>query len=192
MAGERIQEALELGLEDLHVVQEWEASRARNPGATLAPPQRNPVFAALGGISAEEHVLSVLRRVRASALRDALLTLPFATVPALFTFLRLFAERRLDVPLTCRVLFLALRAHHRQLVAARGPLRTDLERLRRGLRAALTEHKHRLGFNLAALRVVDRQILDAAVKDYVDDTWDDDAGDGGDQKKKKRAFVHVS
>src|SRR5262249_3055205 len=39
-AGERIVEALEVGMEDLKVVHEWEARKAVIPN--LAPPQRNP------------------------------------------------------------------------------------------------------------------------------------------------------
>ena len=192
MAGERIIEALDLADAEIETFREYEeAKRKGGLAGTVAPPPRNPVLAAYD-VEPEEWVLKVVEKVPGTALYDALLVLPFSALPALFTFIALWVRRGWNVTLTCRVLFLALRAHHRQLVAARGPLRTDLERLRRGLRAALTEHKHRLGFNLAALRVVDRQILDAAVKDYVDDTWDDDAGDGGDQKKKKRAFVHVS
>ena len=194
MAGERLQEALELGLEDLHVVREWEEARARDPSAALAPPQRHPVFAALGGLSAEEHVLGVLRRIRASALRDALLTLPFASVPALLVFLRLIGgERALDVPLACRVLSLVLRAHHRQLAAAR-TLRPELDALRAALRAALDAHRARLGANLAALRVVGLLVRDAGVSNYVDENWDDDEQPGvdGGGGKRKRAFVHVS
>ncbi len=190
MAGERIQEALELGIEDLHVVREWEEAKASNPNT--APPQRNPIYLALGNISAEEHVLSVLQRIRASALHDALLVLPFASVPALLTFLGLFAARSMDVPLTCRVLFFVLRTHHRQVVASR-TMRATLDGVRLHLRRALRRQKDELGYNIAALRVVGMQIRDRSVKDYVDENWDDDDDDDANgQGVRKRAFVHVS
>ncbi|KAK6071195.1 WD domain-containing protein [Seiridium cupressi] len=185
MAGERIQEALELGMADLHVIKEWEGAKAANPN--IAPPQRDPIFLALGGISAEEHVMSVLQRIKASALHDALLVLPFATVPMLFTFLNLFAMRSMNIPLTCRILFFMLKTHHHQIVASR-TMRSMLDGIRTNLRKALKRQKDEMGYNIAALKVVGMQIQDKSVKDYVDENWDEDEG----QNVRKRAFVHVS
>ncbi|KAI5868668.1 WD40 repeat-like protein [Durotheca rogersii] len=185
--GERIAEALELGMADLHVVKDWEEAKAANPG--LAPPQRDPMFMAHGGISAEEYVMKVLERPAAAALNDALLVLPFTSVPALFTFVQRFAARSLNVPLTCRVLFFMLRTHHRQIVGSRR-MRAMLEDIRVSLRETLRRRKDEMGYNMAALRIADLQIRDRGVSEYVDDGWDDDAS--GAQKERKRAFVHVS
>ncbi|KLU87365.1 DOM34-interacting protein 2 [Magnaporthiopsis poae ATCC 64411] len=186
MAGERIQEALELGMEDLNTVREWRQARLTNPN--LAPPQRHPVFVALGDISAEAHVMGVLQRIKASALHDALLVLPFATVPSLFTFLEIFASREMNTPLTCRILFFMLRAHHRQIVASR-TMRAALDGIRSSLRGALKRQKDEMGYNIAALKVVGMQVRERSVKDYVDENWDD----GTDaQNARKRTFVHVS
>jgi U3 small nucleolar RNA-associated protein 12 len=185
MAGERIQEALELGMADLHVVKEWEEVKAANPN--IAPPQRNPIFLALGNISAEEHVMSVLQKIKASALHDALLVLPFATVPMLFTFLNLFALRSMNIPLTCRILFFMLKTHHHQIVASR-TMRAMLDGIRTNLRKALRRQKDEMGYNIAALKIVGMQIRDNSVKNYVDENWEEDDSQG----VRKRAFVHVS
>lgn len=188
MAGERIAEALELGMADLVVLQEWEEARRRQPGVALAPPQRHIVFTAMGNLSAEDHVMRVLQRIPAAALHDALLVLPFAQVPALFTFLSLFARKAMNVPLTCRVLFFMLKTHHRQIVASR-TMRTTMDGLRANLRAVLQQQKDQMGHNMAALRVVGSQVRDQAVKNYVDDSWEDvDAT----QNARKRGFVQVS
>ncbi|KAI1859723.1 hypothetical protein JX265_010172 [Neoarthrinium moseri] len=185
MAGERIQEALELSLADLHVMKEWEQAKAANPH--IAPPQRDTIFLALGGISAEEYVLSVLQKIKASALHDALLVLPFATVPMLFTFLNLFAMRSMNIPLTCRILFFMLKTHHHQIVASR-TMKAMLDGIRTNLRKALKRQKDEMGYNIAALKVVGMQIKDKSVKDYVDENWEDDQ----EQNVRKRGFVHVS
>lgn len=185
MAGERISEALELGIADLHVIKEWEEAKAAN--ANIAPPQRNPIFMALGGISAEEHVMSVLQKIKASALHDALLVLPFASVPMLFTFLNLFAMGSMNIPLTCRILFFMLKTHHRQMVTSR-TMRAMLDSIRLNLRKALKRQKDEMGYNIAALKIVGMQIHDNSVKDYVDENWDEENG----QNVRKRAFVHVS
>ncbi|KAE9579055.1 U3 small nucleolar RNA-associated protein 12 [Colletotrichum fructicola] len=186
MAGERIAEALEIGIADLNLLKEYEDAKKTNPHAP--PPQRNPIFIALGNITAEAYVMSVLNRIKASALHDALLVLPFSTVPMLFTFLNVFSQRSMNIPLTCRILFFMLKTHHRQIVASR-TMRTMLDGIRANLRAALKRQKDEMGFNIAALKVVGMQIQEKSVKDYVDENWDD-----GDESRsiKKRAFVQVS
>ncbi|KAK2025256.1 WD domain-containing protein [Colletotrichum zoysiae] len=186
MAGERIAEALEIGIADLNLLKEWEDAKKSNPHAPA--PQRNPIFLALGNITAEAYVMSVLSKIRASALHDALLVLPFSTVPMLFTFLNLFAQRSMNIPLTCRILFFMLKTHHRQIVASR-TMRGMLDGIRANLRAALKRQKDEMGFNIAALKVVGMQIQEKSVKDYVDENWD--AGDDS-RAVKKRAFVQVS
>jgi len=189
MAGERIAEALELGMADLNAVKEWEELKARNPTANIAPPQRNPLFVALGNISAEQHVMNVLQKIKASALHDALLVLPFATVPMLFTFLNLFALRSMNIPLTCRILFFMLKTHHKQIVSSK-TMRAMLDGLRTNLRQALRRQKDEMGYNIAALKVVGMQLQDKSIKEYVDDKWDEEESEN--RAVKKRAFVHVS
>ena len=189
MAGERIAEALELGMADLNTLREWHEARLTNP--SIAPPQRNPIFIALGNISAETYVLNTLQRIKASALHDALLVLPFASVPMLFTFLNLFALRAMNVPLTCRILFFMLKTHHKQVVASR-TMRGMLEGIRANLRAALRRQKDEMGYNIAALKVVGMQIKERSVKEYVDENWEEGERERERGAVKKRAFANVS
>ncbi|KAL2212662.1 WD40 repeat-like protein [Sarocladium strictum] len=186
MAGERIQEALELGMADLSLLEEYEKARESNPHAQL--PQRNPVFLALGDITAEAYVMSVLQRIKAAALHDALLVLPFATVPMLFTFLNIFAMRSMNIPLTCRILFFMLKTHHRQIVASR-TMKVMLDGIRLNLRTALKLQKDEMGMNIAALKIVGMQIKDQNVKDYVDENWEEQ---GDDRSARKRTFLQVA
>lgn len=186
MAGERIQEALEMGMADLNLMKEYEEAKLTNPNAP--PPQRNPIFLALGNITAEAHVMSVLVRIKASALHDALLVLPFATVPILFTFLNIFALRSMNIPLTCRILFFMIKTHHKQIVASR-TMKAMMDGIRTNLRVALKRQKDEMGVNIAALKVVGMQLRDKSVKEYVDETWEDE---NTERSAKKRAFVHVA
>ncbi|OAA67614.1 WD domain-containing protein [Cordyceps fumosorosea ARSEF 2679] len=186
MAGERIAEALDLGMADLNLMREYEQAKEDNPHAPA--PQRHIVFMALGNITAEAYVMSVLQKIKAAALHDALLVLPFASVPMLFTFLNIFALRSMNVPLTCRILFFMLKTHHKQIVASRA-MKTMLDGIRANLRATLKKQKDEMGFNLAALKVVGMQIRENSVKDYVDDTWEEE---NQERSAKKRGFVHVA
>ena len=184
-AGERIVEALEVGMADLEILRNWEQARSTQPNA--APPTRNPLFIALGGISAETHVLTVLQGIKAAALQDALLVLPFATIPPLFTFLNMFATQSMNIQLTCRVLFFMLKIHHSQIVASKS-MKPMLGGLRRNLRKALNRQKDEMGYNLAALKVIGAQINENTV-DYVDDQMLE--GDEG-RSSRKRGFVQVA
>ncbi|KAK4187957.1 hypothetical protein QBC35DRAFT_497355 [Podospora australis] len=186
MAGERIAEALELGMADLNTIKEWEDAKTRNP--SLAPPQRNPIFAALN-VSAETYVMNTLQKIKASALHDALLVLPFATVPMLFTFLNIFALRSMNIPLTCRILFFMLKTHHKQIVSSR-TMRAMLDGIKVNLRQALRKQKDEMGYNIAALKVVGMQIQEKSVKEYVDEKWEED--EEGKREVKKRAFASLS
>ncbi|KAK7729579.1 beta transducin [Botryosphaeria dothidea] len=187
-AGERIMEALDLGLVDLDVVAAWGLQKAANPDVNMAPPQRDPLFMALGGISAERHVLNTIAKIPAASLHDALLVLPFSAVPGLFRFIRIWIQRQWNVPLVCRVLFFMLRTHQRQIVASR-ELKALLEGMRGDLRQTLGGLKDMMGFNAAALRFV-RSRAESGKVVRVEDV--EDAVEEKGKGRKKRAFVDVA
>ncbi|CAN9352370.1 unnamed protein product [Alternaria alternata] len=183
-AGERIQEALDLGIADLDVVRDWETQRKTNP--KIAPPQRNPLFLALGNISAERHVLNTMSKIPAAQLHDALLVLPFSSLPALFTFLAIWVRKQWNVTLTCRVLFFMLKTHQKQIVASR-ELKTVLELMRSDLRKTLVGNKDLIGFNVAALRFVGERVDEAQLV-----RWEDVDKLDEEKNRKKRGFVDVA
>ena len=188
MAGEKIAEALEVGMEDLAIMNEYHQAKLNQPN--LALPQRNPIFLAYNHISAEAHLLNVVQKIKAAALQDALLVLPFDKVVSLFTFLRIWAQRQWNMPLTCRILFFMLKTHHKQLVASKS-LRPMLDEIREQLRGALQAQKDEMGFNLAALRFVGRRMGEMGKKQYVDEeAWEEEEVIG--KGRKKRAFVDIA
>ena len=189
MAGEKIAEALEVGMEDLAIMNEYHQAKLTQPN--LALPQRNPIFLAYNHISAEAHLLNVVQKIKAAALQDALLVLPFDKVVSLFTFLRIWAQRQWNMPLTCRILFFMLKTHHKQLVASKS-LRPMLDEIREQLRGALQAQKDEMGFNLAALRFVGRRMGEMGKKQYVDeDAWEEEEEVIG-KGRKKRGFVDIA
>ncbi|KAL9004281.1 MAG: hypothetical protein Q9188_002886 [Gyalolechia gomerana] len=187
MAGEKIAEALELGIPDLEAMRNWSQAKAYQPNVAL--PDRHPIFL-YTNISAEAHVLNVVQKIKAAALQDALLVLPFTQVAALFTFLQIWAEKKWNIPLTCRVLFFMLKTHHKQIVASK-TMRPMLDGIRQHLRQALQRQKDEMGFNLAALRFVGSQIRENGSKNHVDEgLWEEE--EELSKGKKKRAFVDVA
>lgn len=187
MAGEKIVEALDIGMEDLQLVREYESAKLSQPN--VVPPPRNPIYLAHGGISSEKYLLQVFQRIKAAALQDALLVLPFDKIPPLFTFLCIWVERRWNMPLTCRILFFMLKTHHKQIITSRS-MRVLLEKFRVELRSALQFQKDEMGFNLAALRFIGKRQENMGKGDYIDEErWDEEEKSRG---KKKRAFVDVA
>ena len=189
MAGERIAEALEIGIPDLQIMEEWRNAKITNPN--LAPPQRDTIFLAYGNISAEKYVLNTVEKIKAASLQDALLVLAFEKVAALLTFLRIWAEKQWNIPLTCRVLYFMLKTHHRQIVASK-TMRSTLDGIRAGLRNALQQQKDEMGMNLAALKFVGERLKEKGTKEYVDEeVWEEEEQKTG-KGRKKRAFVDVA
>lgn len=185
--GEKIMEALEVSIEDLEVVREWEQQRERNP--KTAPPQRNPVFLALGNISAEQHVLSTLRKIPAPALNDALLVIPFSSLPTLFTFLHLFLLRRMQPELAWRVFYFLMQAHMSQIVASR-QLKGVLGEILEAYELWQSEQKRVLGFNLAGLGIMSRDARENEGGGYLDEVEEEE--EVFDKGRKKRAFANVA
>jgi len=140
---------------------------------------------ALGGISAERHVLNVIQKIPSASLLDALLALPFSVLPALFTFISIWLQRQWDVALTCRVLFFMLKTHQRQIVASR-ELKKTLEGMRAHLRHTLGDMKGVMGFNVAALRFIEYRTKDQSLV-TIEDV---EASEG--QSGRKRAFVDIA
>lgn len=190
-AGEKIIEALDLGMDDLALLREHEEQKASNPNT--APPARHPQYLALGNMSAERYLLHVIRKIPAASLQDALLVLPFSKLPALFTFMDIWAGKGWDNPLTCRILFFIVKTHHRQIVASK-MMRPMLDSIRANLRRVLERQKDEMGYNLAALQFIGGQVHDKSKSDYIDE----DLLDQGQQQQqqqsggKKRQYVTVA
>ncbi|ODQ52305.1 WD domain, G-beta repeat-containing protein [Saitoella complicata NRRL Y-17804] len=186
MAGERIMEALDLGMEDIPIVKAWEKAKAANPN--LAPPPRNAIFVALGNITAERYVLDVVQKVKPAHLQDALLVLPFDKVIALLTFIDIWAAREWNIPLICRILFFLLKTHQSQIVANRIN-RPMLDSVRSHLRKALQKQKDVMGYNLAALRYIKREWESYNTKDFLDE---EKMVEEQNKQTKKRVFSTVA
>lgn len=184
--GERIMEALEQGYADILLVREWEEQKKQKPN--LAPPQRNPLFMALGGISAEEHVLSTIRKVPSASLNDALLVIPFTTLPTLFTFLAIFMSRRMHPEIAWRVFYFLLQSHNTQLVASK-QLKGVLGDILEAYGQWVKEEKGVLGFNMAALGLMSREVRESEVQGLEDEEAEKERVERG---TKKRAFASLA
>ncbi|GAA5856650.1 hypothetical protein JCM8547_005912 [Rhodosporidiobolus lusitaniae] len=194
MAGERILEALEVAELDRAVLAAYNDEVARvGAGGGVPYPTRNPVFSMYNNCSADEYVLKIVRGISAAQLQDALLVLPFGRVMQLIEHIDVWANRGWQLALTSRVLFFLLRTHHSQIVATRA-LRPTMVALRGHLRDALKKQKTTLGYNLAALKYLQRQheanrVAEFYEQDAMADEKDIRAQIEASAKKRKRATL---
>ncbi|GAA5823771.1 hypothetical protein JCM11251_003286 [Rhodosporidiobolus azoricus] len=186
MAGERILEALEIADVDRTAIRDYEATVRANPGQGIPYPTRSAVFSMYNNCSADEYVLKIVRAIPPAQLQDALLVLPFGRVMQLIEHIDVWAHRGWQLALTSRVLFFLLRTHHSQIVATRA-LRPTMVALKGHLRDALKKQKTTLGYNLAALKYLQRQHEANRVAEF----YEQDATGMADEKEV-RAQIEAS
>ncbi|KAG5636854.1 hypothetical protein H0H81_006606 [Sphagnurus paluster] len=195
MAGERIIEAIDLADVERATFQAYYDDMARLPEDSpmrLQPPPKNQLLLQLQK-EPEDYVLWVIEKVQSTALHDALLVLPFGKVVSLMTYLNIWAQKEMNIPLVSRIIFFLLKTHHHQIVANR-VLRTALIPLRKHLRMALQRQKEVLGYNLAALRYIRRRNdAERTAKFYEEEGMDEEKvririAEG---RKRKRVNIKV-
>lgn len=186
--GEKIMEALEAGISDLELMRAHERDKVHNP--KMGVPQRNPIFLALGNISAEQHVLRTLQKVPTPALNDALLVIPFSTLPTLFTFLALFLRKRMAPELAWRISYFMLQAHMTQIVASK-QLKPLLTEVYEAYEEWQEDERRVMGFNLAGLEIMSREVRVNEVHGaYLDEAVPEE--DVMQKGRKKRGFASVA
>lgn len=181
-AGERLMEALDIGIADLELQKEYQEQLKKNPKAAM--PSRNVILAALN-VSAEKYVMDVCARIKAAQLEDALLVLPFDKVISLFVFIDLWAQNRWNMPLVSRVLATGLRIHHKQIVANQ-IMRPTLESLRTALRSGLDQARSQIGYNIAGLKFLKQNWELHHKKEFIDEKLQREEED---RLTKKRTFT---
>ncbi|XP_069035330.1 WD repeat-containing protein 3 [Lepisosteus oculatus] len=178
-AAERIMEALELYREETRKLEEHSAACSA-AGRKLPPPTMSPILVAFGNISPSQYVLDVIRKVRSSELEESLLVLPFSYVPDLLSLFNEFIRDGLEVELVCRCLFFLLRIHFGQITSSQ-MLLTVIDDLRKNTISRVRQIRDILGFNIAGLQFLQREI-----ENKEDVTFFADATDRFEEKKRKR------
>ncbi|OQS00897.1 hypothetical protein ACHHYP_02153 [Achlya hypogyna] len=137
-SGERLIEAIDLAEHD---------RKADKPGTNIL----------MLGYSPLKFVLRALREIRAQDLEEALLVLPFDYVEKLIKFLLQLIAAGLEVELCCSSVLFLVKVHHNQIVANTSLL-GELDALWHSLRTSLVAGKNRIGFNLAGMKYIKRQV----------------------------------
>uniref|UniRef100_A0A8C6XQW5 WD repeat domain 3 n=1 Tax=Naja naja TaxID=35670 RepID=A0A8C6XQW5_NAJNA len=165
-AAERIMEAIELYREETMKLEEHKAI-CKAAGKEVPLPV-NPILQACGNISVSLE------------LEESLLVLPFSYVPDLLMLFNQYFELGLEVELLCRALLFLLRIHFGQITSNQLLVQV-MENLKKTTLSRVSQVKDVLGFNMAGLQFLKREI---EARDEV--TFFADATDRFEEKKKKR------
>ncbi|CED82934.1 WD40-repeat-containing subunit of the 18S rRNA processing complex [Phaffia rhodozyma] len=196
MAGEKIMEALDLADEERLTYQDYLDAKKTLAGSAagdqLQPPEKNPLLKAMGDIDPEENVLKVVEKIPNASLTDALVVLPFRYVTSMLQCLSYWAQKEWNTSLLSRILLFLLRTHHAQIVS-NNVMRPTIISLRTYLRSALRRQKETVGYNLAALKFLQRQVE----SDKTASFWETEGMDEEKvrakieegQKKRKRVII---
>uniref|UniRef100_A0A670ZA30 WD repeat-containing protein 3 n=1 Tax=Pseudonaja textilis TaxID=8673 RepID=A0A670ZA30_PSETE len=165
-AAERIMEAIELYREETAKLEEHKAI-CKAAGKEVPLPV-NPILQAYGNISVSLE------------LEESLLVLPFSYVPDLLMLFNQYLELGLEVELLCRALLFLLRIHFGQITSNQLLVQV-MENLKKTTLSRVSQVKDVLGFNIAGLQFLKREI---EARDEV--TFFADATDRFEEKKRKR------
>ncbi|XP_040428462.1 WD repeat-containing protein 3 [Cygnus olor] len=177
-AAERIMEAIELYREEMAKLKEHKAI-CKAAGKEVPYPV-NPILRAYGNITPSEYVLEVFKKVKSSELEESLLVLPFSYVPDLLRLFNEYIRLGAEVELLCRALLFLLKIHFGQITTNQ-MLVTVIENLKKTTISRVSEARDVLGFNMAGLQHLKREI---EAKDEV--MFFADATDRFKEKKRKR------
>ncbi|XP_027749929.1 WD repeat-containing protein 3 [Empidonax traillii] len=177
-AAERIMEAIELYREEMAKLKEHNTI-CKAAGKEVPFPV-NPILRAYGNITPSAYVLEVFKKVKSSELEESLLVLPFSYVPDLLRLFNEYIHLGSDVELLCRALLFLLKIHFGQ-ITGNHMLVTVIEDLKKTTISRVSEARDVLGFNMAGLQFLKREI---EAKDEV--TFFADATERFEEKKRKR------
>ncbi|EDV20491.1 uncharacterized protein TRIADDRAFT_31835 [Trichoplax adhaerens] len=156
-SAERIIEAIDIYEEELR-----ERENSPNQNGPF-----NQILKALGDIKAETYVLNTLKKIKSSELEEALLVLPFGKVLKFVKLTNDWIKNDQELELVCRCLIFLLKVNHPQLVANKA-LMSTLDHLKDITVKKISSQRDLLGFNLAGLQHIKREMESNDITFFVD------------------------
>ncbi|KHN86286.1 WD repeat-containing protein 3 [Toxocara canis] len=117
----------------------------------------HPLVTALQSASLDHFILDVIQRVPSSHLEKSLLMVPFSFVPDILRALGECASRHYKAELSCRVLLFLVKIHHNHIINSEDMVQV-IDGLRQSVPRGIIELRDICGFNMAALRLFQKEI----------------------------------
>ncbi|CAG9534015.1 unnamed protein product [Cercopithifilaria johnstoni] len=158
--------------------------------AMLEDPKRekHPLLLYFQSASLDHFVLDVIQRVPSSHLEKSLLMVPFGFIPDIIRALGVCIGKHYKAELASRVLVFIVRIHHNHLITQTA-LITLFDDLCRKVPRELDDLRDICGFNLAALRLFQKEVEEQSeVKFFVDSS---ESGRKREKKKSRKTMMKV-
>ncbi|VDK49468.1 unnamed protein product [Anisakis simplex] len=117
----------------------------------------HPLMLALKSPSLDHFIIDVIQRVPSSHLEKCLLMVPFNYVPDILRALGECSSKHYKAELACRVLLFLIKIHHNHIINSEDMIHL-IDDLRKNVPSAINELRDICGFNLAALRLFQKEI----------------------------------
>lgn len=198
-AGEKLMEALDIGIADLRAIQEYELQlkqfQSNQTGVSMPlKPTPNAILLAYN-ITGQQYVLDTLLKIRSSHLEDALLVLPFSYTVQLLEFISIWTNDQnlsnnlVNIVTICKVLFFVVRSNAKELISQKDEeLKNHLIRVKAQLRVELAKAGTQLGYNTQGLKFKRSQWKLAHELEFIDEN---EQREYEDKKAVKRTFATV-
>ncbi|KAK6204659.1 beta transducin [Scheffersomyces amazonensis] len=193
-AGERLMEALDIGIEDIDSRQEYMEQLRINKAQAIKPSP--PAILMALGLTGEEYILREVLKIKSSQLDDALLVLPFSYSLKLLKLIEIWTNKDnitknvVNMSLICRLLYFIIRSNARELIGQKDPhLRNQLIKVKQQLRGELTKTCKQLGVNTQGLKFIKQQWKLAHETEYIDEQ---EQREYEDKKAAKRTYATVA
>ncbi|PVH19796.1 hypothetical protein CXQ85_003654 [Candidozyma haemuli] len=198
-AGEKLMEALDIGIEDLDATEAYELQlqqfKSKKPGV-MNPQKPTPHSILLAfGVTGSQYVLDTMTKIRAAQIEDALLVMPFSYILKLLRFVEIWTNKDnitrnlINLQSICKVLFFVVRTNSKELVNQRDPkIKTHLLKVKEQLRGELTKASGQLGYNTQGLMFKRNQWKLEHETEFIDEG---EQREHEDKKAIKRTFATV-
>ncbi len=163
-AGDRIMEAIERADQEMKEATIFKRGQGFK-GSEAKKRMPNPL---LLGMEPSQYILWVLRSVKSAEIEQSLLVLPLNHMERLIYYLIVLLRNGQGVELCSRAAIFLVKTHQSQLVGHE-KMAVPLSELRRLLKLRLTEARDTIGYNMAAIRIINRVSAEHKSRYHVPD-----------------------
>jgi U3 small nucleolar RNA-associated protein 12 len=192
-AGEKIMEALDIGIEDVEATEQYLLQSKQNK-ATAIKPTSNAILLAYN-MNGQQYVLSTIIKIKSAQLDDALMVLPFSYTLKLLRFLEIWTSKEyistnvVNMLLISRILFFIVKTNARELINQKDPkIKNQLINVKSQLRGELTKTMNELGVNTQGLKFIKQQWKLTHETEFIDQQ---EQREYEDKKSTKRTFTTI-
>lgn len=192
-AGEKLMEALDIGIEDVEAHEEYEL-QLKNDKANAIKPTPNSILIAYS-MTGQQYVMSILVKIKSAQLDDALLVLPFSYTLKLLRFVEIWTNEKYisknitNISLISKILYFIIKSNARELINQRDVnIKNQLIKVKQQLRGELSKTVNQLGVNTQGLKYIKQQWKLTHELEFIDQQEQNQYQDG---KATKRTFTTI-